>query len=204
MKNYGKYIITDVDGVMLNWENAFQCWMEHQGHNRVNLSQFIYSAGEQYGLSKAEGQRMVALFNQSAAIGFLPPLRDAQEIIRLLHQKYGYRFVVCTSLSVDKYAQDLRTKNLVKLFGDCFEEFVYLPTGADKDSALLDLATRYPAGSYWVEDKYENMIAGNNVGFTGVLMEHGYNMKQHNEQDIVVTDWEELFLMITKNERLQA
>ena len=111
---------------------------------------------------------------------------------------------MCTSLSVDKYAQDLRTKNLVKLFGDCFEEFVYLPTGADKDSALLDLATRYPAGSYWVEDKYDNMIAGNNVGFTGVLMEHGYNMKQHNEQDIVVTDWEELFLMITKTERLQA
>ena len=30
-----KIIVTDVDGVLLNWEDAFQIWMEHQGFEKV-------------------------------------------------------------------------------------------------------------------------------------------------------------------------
>ena len=93
-----KIIVCDVDGVLLNWEDAFQVWMEHQGFKKVKGHQFIYNAAEQFGLSKTEGKKWVRLFNQSAAIGFLPPLRDAQEVLSLLHNNYGYRFVVCTSI----------------------------------------------------------------------------------------------------------
>ena len=170
-----KIIVTDVDGVLLNWEDAFQIWMEHQGFKRTKGHQFIYNAAEQFDLKKGEGKKWVRLFNESAAIGFLPPLRDAQEIVRLLHNNYGYRFVVCTSLSKDKNAQTLRTKNLTKLFGDVFEEIVYLDTGADKDDALYKLAKKY-RGCLWVEDKVENAHAGDAVEFESVVMEHGYNM----------------------------
>ena len=78
-----KIIVTDVDGVLLNWEDAFQIWMEHQGFKRTKGHQFIYNAAEQFDLKKGEGKKWVRLFNESAAIGFLPPLRDAQEIVRL-------------------------------------------------------------------------------------------------------------------------
>ena len=110
-----KIIVTDVDGVLLNWEDAFITWMEHQGYKRVKGHQFIYNAGEKFGLTPVEGKKWVRLFNQSAAIGFLPPLRDAQEILKLLNKNYGYRFVVCTSLSTDVSAQKLRIKNLEKM-----------------------------------------------------------------------------------------
>ena len=191
-----KVIVTDVDGVLLNWEDAFQIWMEHQGFERVKGHQFIYNAAEQFGLNATEGQKWVRLFNQSAAIGFLPPLRDAQEIVSLLNNNYGYRFVVCTSLSKDKNAQELRTRNLKKIFGDVFDEFVYLDTGADKDAALYKLAKKY-RGCLWIEDKLENCEVGAKVDFESVLMEHGYNMNLEHDF-FVAKSWEDIYLKIIK------
>lgn len=191
-----KIIVTDVDGVILNWEDAFQVWMEHQGFKKVLKHKLIYNAASQFNLSKEEGKKWVKLFNQSAAIGFLPPLRDAQEILTLLNKNYGYRFVVCTSLSNDKAAQELRTRNLQKYFGDIFEEFVYLDTGADKDEALYKLAKKY-RGCLWVEDKVENADAGANVDFEPVVMEHGYNMNENHEH-FVAKNWEDIYLHIIK------
>ena len=49
-----KIIVTDVDGVLLNWEDAFQIWMQHQGYEKVKKHQFIYNAAEQFGLRKDE------------------------------------------------------------------------------------------------------------------------------------------------------
>jgi beta-phosphoglucomutase-like phosphatase (HAD superfamily) len=191
-----KIIVTDVDGVILNWEDAFQVWMEHQGFKKVLKHKLIYNAASQFNLSKEEGKKWVKLFNQSAAIGFLPPLRDAQEILTLLNKNYGYRFVVCTSLSNDKAAQELRTRNLQKYFGDIFEEFVYLDTGADKDEALYKLAKKY-RGCLWVEDKVENADAGAKVDFEPVVMEHGYNMNDNHEH-FVAKNWEDIYLHIIK------
>lgn len=191
-----KIIVTDVDGVILNWEDAFQVWMEHQGFKKVLKHKLIYNAASQFNLSKEEGKKWVKLFNQSAAIGFLPPLRDAQEILTLLNKNYGYRFVVCTSLSNDKAAQELRTRNLQKYFGDIFEEFVYLDTGADKDEALYKLAKKY-RGCLWVEDKVENADAGAKVDFESVVMEHGYNMNENHEH-FVAKNWEDIYLHIIK------
>jgi len=191
-----KIIVTDVDGVLLNWEDAFQIWMQHQGFEKVKKHKFIYNAAEQFGLEKDEGKKWVRIFNQSAAIGFLPPLRDAQEIVKLLNNNYGYRFVICTSLSLDKAAQELRTRNLKKIFGDVFEEFVYLDTGADKDDALYQLGKKY-RGCLWVEDKVENATAGFNVDFEPIVMEHGYNM--HDEHNyFVAKNWEDIYLKVSK------
>ncbi len=167
-----KIIVTDVDGVLLNWEDAFQVWMQHQGFEKVKKHKFIYNAAEQFGLSLGEGKKWVRLFNQSAAIGFLPPLRDAQEIVKLLNNNYGYRFVICTSLSLDKAAQELRTRNLKKIFGDVFEEFVYLDTGADKDDALLPYAN---SDCWWIEDKPKNAELGASYGLQSILVAHDHN-----------------------------
>ena len=79
-----KIIVTDVDGVLLNWEDAFQIWMEHQGFEKVKKHKFIYNAAEQFGLSIEDGKKWVRIFNQSAAIGFLPPLRVKSSFLLIL------------------------------------------------------------------------------------------------------------------------
>ena len=81
-----KYIITDIDGCVLDWEEAFSVWAEQHGHQLVDGYQFKYSIGDRYGLTYQQGNQMVKTFNESAAIGFLPPLRDAQFFIKKLHQ----------------------------------------------------------------------------------------------------------------------
>jgi|TARA_R110002074_G_scaffold318740_3_gene489140 hypothetical protein len=198
MKKRNRVIITDIDGVVLNWEDAFITWMEHQGHKRVEGSQFVYNAGVQFGMSREEGHRMVEIFNQSAVIGFLPPLRDAQHYIKRLAEEHGYRFIALTSLSTDKYAKALRQKNLEKLFGEIWDDVICLPTGADKDESLTLLSHIHP-GSYWIEDKVQNVESGLKVGFPGILMEHGYNMDARDDDKFfTATNWEEIYNYVTQ------
>ena len=170
-KDHEKVILTDVDGVLLSWGYAFDVWMKQHGHEKIKD---VYTVSDAYGITREAGKRLTRQFNESAVIGFLPPLRDAIHYVRLLHEKYGYVFHAITSLSLDPHAGELRTMCLKKLFGEtAFEKFVYLDTGADKDEALLPYKD---TGFLWVEDKVENALVGDNLGLDSVVMEHGYNM----------------------------
>ena len=97
-----KIILTDIDGVVLDWEEGFNVWMQHHGHNLTEGYQYVYDVGTRYGITKQTSRSLIKQFNESAAIGFLPPLRDAQWYINLLHEKYGYKFIAITSLSLDE------------------------------------------------------------------------------------------------------
>ena len=73
-KKYEKTILTDCDGVLLDWEWAFNCWMIQHGFETTEGYQFKYDMAERYGISKPQVQKLVKTFNESAAIGFLPVL----------------------------------------------------------------------------------------------------------------------------------
>ena len=191
-----KVILVDADGVLLNWEYAFGVWMEQHGHTPVKDYNLLYNVGERYGLDKQQGSQLVKIFNESAAIGFLPALRDAMFYVKRLHEEHGYVFHCITSLSTDPNAGKLREMNLRKLFGKtAFEQVVCLDTGADKDEILATYAgTNY----YWVEDKIENAIAGKNFGLRSILLEHGYNMQETIPEGITkVLNWKEIYELIT-------
>jgi len=99
-----KVIVTDCDGVLLNWEYAFDIWMNEKDHYKVEGSDLEYNIGKRYGISTEKGKEYIKFFNESAAIGFLPALRDAVHYVKLLHEKHGYVFDVVTSLSKNPYA----------------------------------------------------------------------------------------------------
>ena len=193
-----KIILTDCDGVILDWEEGFSVWMEHHGHKKVDGYQYLYNIGERYGMSSEAGNKLVKQFNESAAIGFLPPLRDAQFFVKKLHEQHQYKFICITSLSLDPYARQLRMRNLKKLFGDAFLDVICLDTGADKDDILMEYGTKYP-GNYWIEDKPENVNWGIDAGLNGILVEHGHNM-DYTGQANVVLNWEEIYNLITQKE----
>ena len=187
-------ILVDCDGVLCNWEYAFAIWMEQHGFNRVEGGEFLYDIGERYNISKDQGRKLIKMFNESAAIGFLPPLRDAMYYVKRLHEEHGYVFHCITSLSTDINAQRLREMNLNKLFGaTAFERIVCLDTGADKNYALEEYAG---SGCWWVEDKPENADVGHDMGLRSMLMEHGHNMN-HTCPYPVVKNWREAYRLIT-------
>ena len=95
----------------MNWEYAFTCWMEARGYESQKTG-MEYDMFDRYGISRDESKGLVKHFNASAAMGFLPPLRDAMHYVRKLHEDHGFIFHCITSLSTDKYAGKLRKKNL--------------------------------------------------------------------------------------------
>lgn len=190
-------ILVDADGVLLNWEYAFAVWMETHGFKKVPGGDLNYDIGKRYGIDRDQGKKLIKMFNESASIGFLPPLRDAMYYVKRLHEEFGYVFHCITSLSTDPAAAKLREMNLAKLFGDTvFEKVVCLPTGADKDEALLPYKG---TGCWWVEDKYDNALVGHNLGLRSILMEHGHNMHWYHEDIPIVKNWKEIFEKITQD-----
>ena len=190
-------ILTDVDGVLLNWEYAFDTWMQTHGHSKVEGGQFKYNIGKRYNISDDQGKQLIKYFNESAAIGFLPPLRDAMYYVKKLHEKHGFVFHAITSLSLDKNAIHLREMNLKKLFGETvFEKIVCLDTGADKNDALMPYKD---SGLWWVEDKIDNCLVGTNLGLNSLLMEHGHNMDFEHIDIPRVKNWREVYDIILGN-----
>jgi hypothetical protein len=172
--------------------------MQEHGFEEVPGSKLNYDMSMRYGIPKEQVKKLIRLFNESAAIGFLPALRDAMYYVKRLHEEHGFRFHCITSLSLDPNAQKLREMNLNKLFGtSAFERIVCLDTGADKEEALEEYEG---TGCYWLEDKPENAIAGYRAGLRSLLVEHGHNMHHYHEGITIVKNWKEIYQLITDQE----
>ena len=61
-------ILTDCDGVLLNWEYAFDVWMERKGYKKIEEYNREYNIGKRYGISYEHYKRLIADFNESAMI----------------------------------------------------------------------------------------------------------------------------------------
>lgn len=187
-----KVILTDIDGVCLDWESSFNNWMIGKGHKLHDAD--AYRVNDRFAISLSEAKISVRVFNESAKICFLRPFRDSVHYIKRLHEKHGYVFHAVTSLTIDKSAQELRKWNLQKCFGQtAFEEFVYADTGSDKDEVLSPYKN---SELYWIEDKPVNAELGLKYGLKPFLMEHAYNKSYSNTGIIKVKNWHEIYKAI--------
>jgi len=169
--------------------------MDEHGFVKQEGHQFEYDIGDRYGVGHKQGRKLIKMFNESAAIGFLPPLRDAMYYVKRLHEEHGYVFHCITSLSTDVNAGRLREMNLRKLFGKtAFEDVTCLATGAAKNYALEPYAG---SGLWWFEDKIENAVVGHEMGLKSVLIEHGHNMTFEHPNIPRVKNWKEIYDLIT-------
>jgi len=71
-----KTILVDCDGVVLNWEYAFDIFMEEHGFSKIPDANLHYDMASRYGIEKAQVKKLIRIFNESAAIAYLPALRD--------------------------------------------------------------------------------------------------------------------------------
>jgi len=196
-KNLKQLILVDADGVLLDWEYAFNIWMQEHGFAEVPGSKLNYDMSIRYNIPREQVRKLIKLFNESAAIGFLPALRDAVYYVKRLHEEHGYRFHCITSLSLDPNAQRLREMNLHKLFGaTAFERIVCLDTGAHKDDALEEYEG---TGCYWIEDKWSNALTGYKYGLKCLVLEHGHNMTNYHPEITILKNWKEIYEHISKD-----
>lgn len=179
-----KIILTDCDGVLLDWERSFHNWMQAKGHDKVREA--VYDVGAAFGLEAGRAKNYVKEFNESAWMGFLPALRDARSGVANLVEN-GYRFVCITSLSLDPMARRLRWMNLNDIFGrNVFLDLICLDTGADKDEAL---APYKDSGLFWLEDKSENAVLGADLGLRSLIVDHAHNAELNDKRIVRLHKW---------------
>lgn len=191
-----KIILTDCDGVILDWEWAFHVWMQERGFVPKPDGKMSYYLHDHFeDLDFKEAKRLIRVFNESAAIGFLPALRDATHYVKRLHEEHGFKFHCITSLSKDKHAQKLRKMNIQTLFGPtAFEKFIFLDTGADKNEALSEYEN---SELYWIEDKPENADLGYELGLKSILVAHDHNT-DHECAYPMVENWKQIYKIVTE------
>lgn len=186
-------IVTDADGVLVNWVYSFDQWMKRHGYNKLRDN--LYELTDTYGITHEESRRLTRMFNETYNIGHMPPMRDAIKYVKKLHEDHGFVFHCITSLSSEPYAAKERERNLTSLFGPtAFEKIICLDTGADKDDALVPYKD---TGCFFIEDKVENAETGHRMGLQSILLEQDYNMSFKHNDIPVVKSWKEIYELIT-------
>jgi len=200
-----RIILTDVDGVLLEWEHHFTKWMlqktlfddrgsRYHPHRLLPDKQDTYWMEERFGLTKNEIRIQIREFNRSAWMGTQRPMIGSQTWVKLLAAE-GWTFIPITSQTSDKPAQELRKRRLGELFGEhVFTNYHILGTGADKDSALAEF---HNTGLYWVEDKPANAVAGLKYGLKPILIDHPYNKDLNHDQIIRVSNWKDIHQLLS-------
>ena len=59
-------ILTDCDGVLLNWAQSYHWWMHRKGYRPVDAT--AYAMDVHYGIKRSESQELCKTFCESAAI----------------------------------------------------------------------------------------------------------------------------------------
>ena len=120
----------------MNWEDAFTSWMAKRDYTPKVENQ--YRQNIRYDISKEESDALVTMFNDSAWMGWLRPLRDAVVTLPKFKEA-GYEFECITSLSDDYYSAKLRQHNLHDHFQNNIGKCICLEQGGDKDEILKEL-----------------------------------------------------------------
>lgn len=181
-------IITDCDGVLLDWAFAFDVWMAELGYQKKPNADLYFYQTQRYAISEEQSINFIKKFNESGCVGFIPAYKDAVEYVKKFAE-LGYRFEVISSLHMDKYAQKLRINNLKHLFGDIFD---YIDCSLDFTKGKKNiLQERYSNTGYlWLEDSVSHAQAGDDIGMKTYIFDHPYNQNYKGRR---VKNWRELY-----------
>jgi len=197
MPTSNRIILTDVDGVLLEWEHHFTKWMLSKGYQLQPNTQTEYNMHIRFGKEPDIVKNRIREFNCSAWMATQDPMPDSVQWVKLLHAE-GWTFVPITSQTSDLPAQALRKRRLAELFGDhVFSNYFILETGADKDPVLKEFRD---TGLYWVEDKWANALTGLKYGLKSIIINHDYNREFSHPGITRVNTWKDIH-ELTKNKK---
>jgi hypothetical protein len=168
-----KILLTDCDGVLLDWETKFRAFAKRLGYRLRDTAVNAYSTSEQYDISQAEGSALIAKFNASSDFESLTPFKDSVEYITRLKNE-NWKIVVITTAGDHPWTYGLRKSNLDRVFGqDAIDELHILPLHGDKGIKLVDYMD---SNLHWIEDKPSNAELGFKYGLRPLIMTNNHNL----------------------------
>lgn len=196
MKN--KIILTDADGVLVNWGKAFDQFMIDRGYTQLPNTDHEYGMDVRFGVDHQTAHRLIDEFNNSEQIAHLEEFADSKKYIGKLVE-LGFRFIVVTSISNSQNASKNRTQNLESIFGKIFDEIHCIGMGESK-SYILE---KHWGGSdlFWIEDHPRQALSGHEAGLKTVLIDHPHNC--HFQTDLFPRvsyhePWKEIYSLVCR------
>ena len=190
--------MTDVDDCLFAWNDAFMEFANkfYPQYEPVIDAMAHWRIWDKFSnVSEEQSEEMLLHFNTSAKQAFMPPKWDSVEYVNRLIEE-GWRYIAITSVSDDPDVYKLREMCLDTLFpGGCIELHCLPLHGEKKDYLKQWQGKPY----YWIEDKLKNAIAGHELGFKTILMDHPYN--QNAPEGITrVNSWEQIYSILTSSQ----
>lgn len=186
-------ILTDVDGVLLDWFGGFKSYLLERGIQVEDVAE--PDDWSMVGWVHHDNiPSLIAEFNASPEFGRLSAYPDALKKLRSLYHD-GHPIVAITSCSDDPVTHEARRVNLEAEFGPIFEKLICLPLMKSKVGELA----AYPlaANTYWIEDSLHGAQAGVDVGHHTILIERKYNKKHAVDPRVHrARDWNSIYSVI--------
>lgn len=190
-----KIILVDCDGVLLDWETAFEAYAEARGYVFNQNQRIVYGMDQQLGITREEAFELISGFNHSAEFEHIAPYRDSVEYVKQFKDE-GWKFIAITTAGEHPDTWPLRRKNLDAVFGQgAIDELYVLPLAGDKG---VELVKYQDSGLFWIEDKPSNAILGYQYGLRPLLMSANHN---HGYCGGVwrVNTWKDIYRIINDN-----
>lgn len=191
-----KIILTDVDGVLLNWNRGFEEFASSKGFSVVNKNS--YYLDERFAIDRNTAESLRNEFCNSSKLKTLEPIGDAPKYVKKLFKEFGYRLVCITKIGRDKFIEDNRVNNLLGIYGMAISKLTCLDSKESKRESLFQYAGQH---RIWIEDHIENAQIGAAFGFKTFLIDHEYNKTQKDIGFDRVNGWEEIYNYVCELEK---
>lgn len=194
-----KIILSDCDGVLLDWRKGFLEWLpDHISNTLASGAMEEENFNNAFDYDMQHIDNLAVEFNQSPAISRLEPCKDALEYVRRLGD-LGFRFRVCTAMGMSELSQQYREYNLYTVFGDYFDEVSLRPVGGSKASWLEQYKD---TGLFWLEDHVRHAQDGHNLGLQPIVVADSSN-EHYKDLEFPRTShetpWKDIYELILKD-----
>jgi FMN phosphatase YigB (HAD superfamily) len=177
-------ILTDVDGVLLNFMPSFDTWVRGLGIAPSNLNG--RTIADYLNISDEIAARLVEAFFYQDSVENLDAYPAALEVLPRLYSA-GWRFVAVTAIPNEPDIVARRRRNLEQTFGLPFDAVHCVGYRGDKSKIL---------GAYrptiWVEDHGRNAEVGAELGHRAFLIETRSNHHVVPVKAERITGWREI------------
>jgi|ERR1700691_520457 len=191
-----KLILTDIDEVILKWQDSFYVWFLK---NKIKNNNIITKLGirpdfdQWIDIYPDNFNDTIITFNKSESFGKLIPYDSALVELPIL-KNLGYKFIGITACGVDVTTKTLRRNNLEYYFPGIFEEIHFSDINKDKDTFLK----MYPF-SWWIDDRPKHLDIGYNFGHNCLLYSQNYNLSCQDSRFTRVNDWHQISIILSKS-----
>lgn len=194
-------VITDVDGVLLDWFKGFETWItEVKGVKPIHgATPSMYRLTDKYPLTTKEISDHIAEFNSSSYFAELKAIDGAVQFLNFLMMDNTKDVAWLSAGSVEGHEEecfDRRSANLRNCFGrDIPGTLLVMDT--PKDDYLKAYKEECGDDLVFIEDSLSHAEVAIKLGIRTILLNYSYNTTKNNSKLLYkAKNWEDIYNII--------